>query len=59
MRWRTRYRFLYQADGRYYWESTLPLSPGESRHESVSCDAGWFWGERGTGAVPYRKVRAA
>lgn len=42
---RVRYRFLGQNGGRYYWESALPLAPGESRHELVSCDVGVFWGD--------------
>ena len=41
-----RYRFLHQAGGRYYWESVRPVSPGDSRHEQVSCDVGLFWGQR-------------
>jgi hypothetical protein len=40
---RTRYRFSRQAGGRYYWHSVLPISPGDSRHEQVSCPVRWFW----------------
>lgn len=41
-----RYRFLYRAGGRYYWESVLPVSAGDSRHERVSCPVEWFWGKK-------------
>jgi hypothetical protein len=41
---RTRYRFTGQAGGTYYWQSVLPVAPGDSRHEQVSCPADWFWG---------------
>lgn len=38
-----RYRFLHQAEGRYFWQSVLPL-PNDIRHELVSCAVSWFWG---------------
>lgn len=56
---KARYKFLYRADdgSRYYWQSIHPVSPGESRHEVVSCDAAWFWGQRADGTARYRRVR--
>jgi hypothetical protein len=41
---RTRYRFAGQAGGIYYWQSVLPIGPGDSRYEQISCRADWFWG---------------
>ena len=43
---KTRYKFLYRSGTRYYWQSVLPVTPGESRHETVWCEADWFWGKR-------------
>jgi hypothetical protein len=39
-----RYRFLGRWNGRYWWESVLPVAAGDSRHEQISCDIQWFWG---------------
>lgn len=40
---KVRYKFLYRWNGRYYWQSVLPV-PGDSRYDQVSCDVDWFWG---------------
>jgi hypothetical protein len=41
---RRRYKFTGRAGGRYYWQSVLPVSPGDSRYEQFSCPVAWFWG---------------
>jgi hypothetical protein len=40
---RRRYRFTGQAGGWYYWQSVLPVSPGDSRYEQFRCPVDWFW----------------
>lgn len=42
-----RYRFTGRAGNLYYWESVLPVSPGDSRHEQICCLVSWFWGNDG------------
>jgi hypothetical protein len=39
----TKYKFLHQSGGFYYWKSVLPVSNGDSRHELISCPVEWFW----------------
>jgi hypothetical protein len=41
-----RYRFRGRSGGTYYWDGVLPVSPGDSRHEQVSCPVAWFWGRQ-------------
>lgn len=43
MRRKVRYRFVGCWGGRYHWESVLPVSPRDSRHEHVSCRVAQFW----------------
>lgn len=38
------YRFDGNVSGVLSWTSTQPIDPRESRHEQVSCRAGWFYG---------------
>lgn len=38
-----RYRFTGRHGGRYYWQTALPVSPGDSRYEQISCPVDWFW----------------
>jgi hypothetical protein len=40
---KTKYRYLYCAEGVMYWEAVLPI-PGDSRTEQVWCGWDWFWG---------------
>lgn len=42
---KTKYRFSHRSDdGLFYiWKSTLPVSPGDSRHEIVSTAVAPFW----------------
>jgi hypothetical protein len=39
-----RYRFTGRSGDTYYWQSVLPVSHRDSRHEQLSCSVEWFWG---------------
>jgi hypothetical protein len=54
---RLRFRFSHRGmDNRYYWESTTQI-PGDSRVETISCSAAWFW--NGSGTEPPEPIRHA
>lgn len=45
---RTAYKYEGRRGARYYWVSVLPVSPGDSRYDHVSCDVNVFWGRKRT-----------